>query len=101
MCCATGGSGEGGGGGGRALSPTAAGVGAVAGGLGAVGAEPGSGERAASTITELSGWAMHRSRRIWTRTATKNQLLAQLDRCFPGLAITLPDVLGTRIGRLV
>ena len=36
-----------------------------------------------ATITELSGWAMHRSRRIWTRTATKNQLLAQLDRCFP------------------
>ena len=27
-------------------------------------------------ITELSGWAMHCSRRIWTRTATKNQLLA-------------------------
>jgi transposase len=37
-----------------------------------------------ATITELSGWAMHRSRRIWTRTATKNQLLAQLDRCFRG-----------------
>jgi transposase len=53
------------------------------------------------TITELSGWAMHRSRRIWTRTATKNQLLAQLDRCFPGLTLALPDVLGTRIGRLV
>jgi hypothetical protein len=47
------------------------------------------------------GWAMHRSRRIWTRTATKNQLLAQLDRCFPGLTLALPDVLGTRIGRLV
>jgi transposase len=54
-----------------------------------------------ATITELSGWAMHRSRRIWTRTATKNQLLAQLDRCFPGLRLALPDVLGTRIGRLV
>ena len=52
-------------------------------------------------ITELSGWAMHRSRRIWTRTATKNQLLAQLDRCFPGLRLALPDVLGTQIGRLV
>jgi transposase len=52
-------------------------------------------------ITELSGWAMHRSRRIWTRTATKNQLLAQLDRCFPGLTLALPDVLGTQIGRLV
>jgi len=54
-----------------------------------------------ATITELSGWAMHRSRRILTRTATKNQLLAQLDRCFPGLTLALPDVLGTRIGRLV
>jgi transposase len=54
-----------------------------------------------ATITELSGWAMHRSRRILTRTATKNQLLAQLDRCFPGLTLALPDVLGTQIGRLV
>jgi transposase len=54
-----------------------------------------------ATLIELSGWAMHRSRRIWTRTATKNQLLAQLDRCFPGLTLALPDVLGTRIGRLV
>ena len=54
-----------------------------------------------ATITELIGWAMHRSRRIWTRTATKNQLLAQLDRCFPGLTLALPDVLGTQIGRLV
>jgi len=52
-------------------------------------------------ITELSGWVMHRSRRIWTRTATKNQLLAQLDRCFPGLTLALPDVLGTQVGRLV
>jgi transposase len=54
-----------------------------------------------ATITELSGWAMHRCRRIWTRTATKNQLLAQLDRCFPGVTLALPDVLGTRIGCLV
>ena len=54
-----------------------------------------------ATITELSGWAMHRSRRVQTRTATKNQLLAQLDRCFPGLTLAVPDVLGTRIGRLV
>jgi transposase len=54
-----------------------------------------------ATIIELTAWAMHRSRRIWTRTATKNQLLAQLDRCFPGLTLALPDVLGTRIGRLV
>ena len=55
----------------------------------------------AAPVTELTGWAMHRSRRIQTRTATKNQLLAQLDRCFPGLTMVLPDVLGTKIGRLV
>ena len=54
-----------------------------------------------AAVTELTGWAMHRSRRVQTRTATKNQLLAQLDRCFPGLTLALPDVLGTRIGRLV
>ena len=36
-----------------------------------------------------------------TRTATKNQLLGQLDRAFPGLGRALPDVLGTRVGRLV
>ncbi len=34
-------------------------------------------------------------------TATKNQLLGQLDRAFPGLTLALPDVLGTKIGRLV
>ena len=54
-----------------------------------------------ATVTELTGWAMHRSRRVLTRTATKNQLLAQLDRCFPGVTLALPDVLGTKIGRLV
>lgn len=52
-------------------------------------------------IGELSAWAGHRSRRIITRTATKNQLLGQLDRAFPGLTLALPDVLGTKIGRLV
>ncbi len=52
-------------------------------------------------IGEVSAWAVHRSRRVATRTATKNQLLGQLDRAFPGLTLALPDVLGTRIGRLV
>jgi transposase len=52
-------------------------------------------------ISELSAWAVHRSRRVATRIATKNQLLGQLDRAFPGLTLALPDVLGTRIGRLV
>ena len=55
----------------------------------------------AARLIELTGWAAHRSRRVWTRTATKNQLLAQLDRCFPGVTLALPDVLGTRVGRLV
>ena len=31
----------------------------------------------------------------------KNQLLGQLDRSFPGLTLALPDVLGTKVGRLV
>ncbi|WP_374159865.1 IS110 family transposase [Mycobacterium sp. G7A2] len=52
-------------------------------------------------VSEMSAWASHRSRRVATRTATKNQLLGQLDRTFPGLTLALPDVLGTRIGRLV
>jgi len=52
-------------------------------------------------IGELAAWAIHRSRRVATRTATKNQLLGQLDRAFPGLTRALPDVLGTKIGRLV
>ena len=52
-------------------------------------------------IGELAAWAAHRSRRVTTRTATKNQLLGQLDRAFPGLTLALPDVLGTKIGRLV
>ena len=52
-------------------------------------------------IGELAAWADHRSRRVATRTATKNQLLGQLDRAFPGLTLALPDVLGTKIGRLV
>jgi len=38
----------------------------------------------AAAVTELRGWVMHRGRRIQTRTATKNQLLGQLDAVFPG-----------------
>jgi len=52
-------------------------------------------------LGELAAWAAHRNRRVATRTATKNQLLGQLDRSFPGLTLVLPDVLGTKIGRLV
>lgn len=55
----------------------------------------------AAVIGELAAWSAHRTRRVATRTATKNQLLGQLDRCFPGLTLALPDVLGTKVGRLV
>ena len=55
----------------------------------------------ATSIVQLIAWAGHRHRRVATRTATKNQLLGQLDRCFPGLTLALPDVLGTKVGRLV
>ena len=57
---------------------------------------------AAQTILgEIGAWAAHRSRRVAVRSATKNQLLSQLDRAFPGLTRALPDVLGTKIGRLI
>ena len=46
----------------------------------------------AAAVTEDIGWAMQRGRRVWTRTATKNQLLSQLDRCFPGLTVVLSNV---------
>ena len=52
-------------------------------------------------LTELTAWAAHRTGRVAVRTATKNQLLGQLDRTFPGLTLALPDVLGTKVGRLV
>ncbi|TXI51486.1 IS110 family transposase [Mycolicibacter arupensis] len=54
-----------------------------------------------AVIGEVGAWAGHRNRRVATRSATKNQLLGQLDRAFPGLTLALPDVLGTKIGRLV
>ncbi len=57
-------------------------------------------ERAAG-IGEVAAWATHRSQRVATRSATKNRLLGQVDRAFPGLTRALPDVLGTKIGRLV
>jgi transposase len=52
-------------------------------------------------LGELRAWSAHRARRVAVRTATKNQLLGQLDRAFPGLTLALPDVLGTMVGRLV
>jgi transposase len=52
-------------------------------------------------LVELSAWVAHRRRRVQMRTGIKNQLLGQLDRAFPGLGRALPDVLGTKVGRLV
>jgi transposase len=54
-----------------------------------------------ASLVELQAWVAHRRRRVEVRTATKNQLLGQLDRCFPGLATALSDVLGSKVGRLV
>ena len=55
----------------------------------------------AVVLGEQAAWVRHRSRRIEARTALKNQLLGQLDRAFPGLTAALPDVLATKVGRLV
>lgn len=55
----------------------------------------------AEVLGELAAWVGHRARRIEARAALKNQLLGQLDRAFPGVTLALPDVLGTKVGRLV
>jgi transposase len=55
----------------------------------------------ATVLGEIAAWAAHRSRRVAVRSATKNQLLGQLDGAFPGLSMALPDVLGTKVGRLI
>lgn len=52
-------------------------------------------------LGELTAWSAHRTGRVALRTATKNQLLGQLDRTFPGLTLALPDVLATKVGRLI
>jgi transposase len=52
-------------------------------------------------LGELTAWSAHRTSRVMVRTATKNQLLGQLDRTFPGLTRALPDVLATKVGLLV
>jgi transposase len=56
---------------------------------------------AGAALVELAAWVAHRARRVQVRTATKNQLLGQLDRAFPGLTLAVADVLGTKVGRLV
>ena len=42
---------------------------------------------AGEALVELAAWVAHRSRRVQVRTATKNQLLGQLDLSFPGLTL--------------
>ncbi len=52
-------------------------------------------------LVELTAWVAHRHRRVQVRTTTRNQLVGQLDRCFPGLGAVLSSVLDTKVGRLV
>lgn len=52
-------------------------------------------------LVQLCAWVAHRRRRVRVRSGLKNQLLGQVDRCFPGLGGALADVLGTKVGRLV
>lgn len=53
-------------------------------------------------MVELAAWVGHRRRRVQVRTATKNQLLGQLDRAFPGAhGCVSKSLLDTKVGRLV
>ena len=54
-----------------------------------------------SVLVELTAWSAHRTRRVEIRSGLKNQFLGQLDRSFPGLTLAVPDVLGSKVGRLV
>jgi transposase len=54
-----------------------------------------------TVLAELTAWSAHRISRVEVRTATKTQLLGQLDRTFPGLTLAISDVLATKVGRLV
>jgi transposase len=52
-------------------------------------------------LVELTAWVAHRRRRVAVRSGLKNQLLGQVDRCFPGLGACLSRPLDTKVGRLV
>jgi transposase len=53
-------------------------------------------------LLQLQSWAMLRHRRIGTVIATKNQLLGQMDRAFPGAGRCVSgSLLDTKVGRLV
>ena len=51
-------------------------------------------------LVELTAWVAHRQRRLDARTAVKNQLTGQVDRCFPGLSRAV-GLFDTKVGRLV
>jgi transposase len=57
--------------------------------------------RADAVMVELACLVAHRARRVQVRSALKNQLLGQVDRCFPGLAGCLYDLLSAKVGRLL
>jgi hypothetical protein len=58
--------------------------------------------QAAEAMVELAAWVAHRRRRVQARIATKNQLLGQVDRAFPGADGCLSSsLLATKVGRLV
>jgi transposase len=52
-------------------------------------------------LVELTAWVAHRRRRVHVRSGLKNQLVGQVDRCFPGLGAALSSLLDTKVGRLV
>lgn len=52
-------------------------------------------------VLELAALVAQRERRVHVRSALKNQLLGQVDRCFPGLSGCLSNLLDSHIGRLV
>lgn len=54
-----------------------------------------------ASLAELTAWVGHRRRRVEVRRSTKQQLLTQVDQCFPGLAAALSSVPATKVGRLV
>jgi transposase len=56
---------------------------------------------AVDALVELTAWVAHRRRRVAVRSALKNQLTGQVDRCFPGLGACLSSLCDTKVGRLV
>lgn len=58
--------------------------------------------RRSEALQQLQAWAAMRHRRIGAVIATKNQLLGQMDRAFPGVGRCVSvSLLDTKVGRLV